>query len=328
MPGTAANELAAAAHRPISCSSRLQTMHARLFTAVLLCFMTAALPSAQSDLDAFMARVLERRDENWKKLQQYVLDERETFRLLGAGGARLFGFEREYTWFIRDGIFVRSPVKANGVTLGENERRRQEDEWIALERRREKRRGAADDRGELPVEADGDVLRQSLEPRFVSAAYFLKFTFDPGRYALAGRETVDGRPALRIEYYPTRLFNDDDREGRRRERRRDPDPEAERLNRQMNKVSLVTLWIDQRTHQILRYTFDNMDMDFLPGRTLVRVDEVTASMRMAEAFPDVWLPDTIRMRFAFTTAAGALDAHYDVQYRDYRLADVKTRIVP
>jgi hypothetical protein len=303
-------------------------MPARLLaTAALLCLAAVATPSAQSDLDAFMARVVERRDENWKKLQQYVLDERETFRLFGPGGVRVYGFRREYTWFIRQGVFVRSPVAADGVAIGESERRKHEEAWIAREERREARRARKEGREAQPPGAMEDVLRHSLEPQFVSAAYFLKFRFDPGRYALAGRDVIDERPVLRIEYYPTRLFRDADDErggdGRERDRR-----EADRLNAQMNKVSLITLWVDQETHQILRYTFDNVGMDFLPGRTVVRVDEVTASMRMAEAFPEVWLPDTIDMRFRFMTAAGAVEARYDVRYHDYRLADVKARIVP
>src|SRR4051812_12253846 len=33
--------------------------------------------AAQTDLDDLMARVLAQRDENWKVLQQYVLDEQE-----------------------------------------------------------------------------------------------------------------------------------------------------------------------------------------------------------------------------------------------------------
>jgi hypothetical protein len=57
-----------------------------VLTAGLLA--ASAVPRAQTpaaapttDLDDFMSRVLERRDDNWKKLQQYVLDERETFQL-------------------------------------------------------------------------------------------------------------------------------------------------------------------------------------------------------------------------------------------------------
>ena len=54
--------------------------------------MTAGAPtfstrvSAQSDLDAFMKDVVVRRDDNWKKLQQYILDEREEISLGGPGG--------------------------------------------------------------------------------------------------------------------------------------------------------------------------------------------------------------------------------------------------
>ena len=51
--------------------------------------------SERNDLDAFMSRVLARRDENWKKLQQYVLEERETFQHRRARGTPLFGFRRE-----------------------------------------------------------------------------------------------------------------------------------------------------------------------------------------------------------------------------------------
>ncbi|MEO8679452.1 MAG: hypothetical protein ABI665_10430, partial [Vicinamibacterales bacterium] len=103
----------------------------------------ASLPvgvAAQSDLDAFMERVLARRDDNWKKLQQYVLEEREAFDLTGPGGLPLWGMRRDYTWFIRQGVFVRSPLKANGVTVSESDRRKAEDEWLKREKSREERR--------------------------------------------------------------------------------------------------------------------------------------------------------------------------------------------
>ena len=44
---------------------------------------------AQNELDTFMERVIERRDENWITLQQYILDERETAEVLGPLGVRL-----------------------------------------------------------------------------------------------------------------------------------------------------------------------------------------------------------------------------------------------
>ena len=80
-----------------------------------------------------MERVLARRDDNWKKLQQYVLEEKEAFDLTGPGGLPLWGMRREYSWFIRQGVFVRSPVKANGVALSEADRRKAEDEWLRRE---------------------------------------------------------------------------------------------------------------------------------------------------------------------------------------------------
>ena len=292
---------------------------------------------AQSDLDDFMSRVLARRDENWKKLQQYILEEDERLHVTGPDGVRVYGFSHEYTWFIREGVFVRSPIKFDGVTISEDERRNAERRWIERERGREKRAEerakreaagtpSAGDNGSISVGPQGvqiDVLSGALEPRFVSAAYFLRFKFDPGHYALAGREKLNARDVLKIEYYPSKLFT----EGRTRpdKRVRERDDEIEE---KMNKVSLVTLWIDPKEHQILQYTFDNVGLEFLPGRSIVRIDELRASMKMTQPFPDVWLPGALEMGFGMSTALGSLQARYDVTYRDYRLAEVTSKIRP
>jgi hypothetical protein len=293
----------------------------------------AAINGGQSDLDAFMERVLARRDENWKKMQQYILDEDEHLSVTALDGRRVYGFDRDYTWFIRDGYFIRSPLKFDGVSIGESERNRYEQRFLEREKRRERRaqRAAADPDGddtksEVSVSTEGvqmDIVSSSLEPRFVSAAYFLKFKFDPGHYALAGREHLNGRDVLKIEYYPSKLFTEGRTRPDRRVRERD-----EQIEEKMNKVSLVTLWIDPAQHQILQYTFDNLGLDFLPGRSLVRIDEMRASMKMTEPFANVWLPGTIEMAFAMSTALGALRAQYDVSYHDHRLAEVTSKIRP
>ena len=178
-----------------------------------------------------------------------------------------------------------------------------EQEWIAHEREREARRTKTGEGADTPAKdapaAIGDVLRQTTEPRFVSAAYFLRFKFEAGRYALVGRETLDDRDVLRIEYYPTRLFRDDDPEEPRRDRRTKKSTASdddERIERQMNKVAIVTLWIEPLGQQIVQYTFENVGFDFLPGRSLVRLDDVRATMRMGQPFPGVWLPRDITGR--------------------------------
>ena len=331
-------------------------MRTKPLVAVLsLALLAVTLPgrlSAQSDLDAFMERVLARRDDNWKKLQQYVLEEKEAFDLTGPGGLPLWGMRREYSWFIRQGVFVRSPVKANGVALSEADRRKAEEKWLRRENYREegrKQRAEREQQG-LPPEADSraivisptgiemkdqqattpsdlpsnmdDMLKQGGDPQFVSAAYFLKFRFEKGHYALAGREKVDDRDALKIEYYPgTGLF----KEGKSRPNRKVRDKEDE-IEAKMNKVSLVTLWVDQQTHQILQYTFDDIDMDFFPGRALMRVSDLQATMRMGQPFPGMWLPRNLEMRFGMMLALGAVDATYQVEYLNYKQADVTYKI--
>ncbi len=102
-------------------------MTARSFTwlaaAVLGASLTLGAAPAENDLDAFMKQVVARRDDNWKKLQQYVFDEREQLEMRGPNRVAIWGERREYTWYIRDGFFVRSPTKFNGVTIGDAERR-------------------------------------------------------------------------------------------------------------------------------------------------------------------------------------------------------------
>ncbi|PYR02557.1 MAG: hypothetical protein DMF97_04425, partial [Acidobacteria bacterium] len=128
---------------------------------------------------------------------------------------------REYTWYIRDGFFVRSPVKFNGVAIAESERRKFEADYLKRQQARERRQprdrasaqppsssatesdGSAPDKqisteragGPAPpagIELDG-LLKQTRQPEFISSAYFLRFKFEEGKYALVGHETLDGR---------------------------------------------------------------------------------------------------------------------------------------
>ncbi len=315
-------------------------MHVSMKSSVLRLVLSAGLvaasavpraqtpaPAPATDLDAFMSQVLERRDDNWKKLQQYVLDERETFQLTGPGATPLYGVRRESTWFPRDGRFVKSPLRVNGVTISEEERRKAEDLWIAREDQREKRRALRAGPGGARVEAESTAplteegARQALEPGFVSAAYFMRFKFDPGHYALAGRDQFEGRNVLKIEYYPSKLFS----EGRTRPNKELRKKDAE-IQAKMNKGALVTLWIDPAEHQILKYDFENVDLDFLPGRWLVQLDGMNAAMEMGQPFPSVWLPRSIRIAFDLTIATGHIDGRYAVDYHDYKLATVATKV--
>jgi hypothetical protein len=309
--------------------------------AMLMSVAQLAAPGA-NDLDAFMRQVLAKRDDNWKRLQQYVLDEKEAIDLRGPGQVPIWGDRKEYTWYIRDGFFVRSPLKFNGVTIGEADRRKYEADFLRREQARDRRRGRGSQAGDAsdaapgpagaPSDAARDIdglLRQTREPEFISSAYFLRFRFEEGKYALVGRETLDSRDVLRIEYYPARLFNGTDRRrngrGSGRGSAEDKAYDAE-FRRLMNKVSLVTLWVEPDAHQIVKYTFDNIAFDFLPAQWLVHVDDLHASMTMSQPFPDVWLPRALDFQAAMTLAVGQFDLHYGLDYHDYRKADVTSKV--
>jgi hypothetical protein len=314
-------------------------------------FLAAALSArampAENDLDAFMKQVVSRRDDNWKRLQQYVFDEREQLELRGPNRVPVWGERREYTWYIRDGFFVRSPTKFNGVTIGETERLKFEADFLrqAQERDRRAARGgstnapgpgagtdgapvdAADSKADAELAQDvGGVIRQNRQPQFISSAYFLRFKFEEGKYALVGRETVDGREVLRIEYYPARMFTGSDRRRTGKSQSADDKARDAEFQRLMNKVALVTLWVEPKAHQIVKYTFDNVGLDFLPAQWLVHVSDVRATMTVGQPFPDVWLPTSLEVNLGMTLAVGQFDVRYGLDYHDYRVPSVTSKV--
>lgn len=313
---------------------------------------------AQTDLDAFMKKVLARRDDNWKKLQQYILNEKDVVELRGPGKMPVWGERREFTWFLRDGFFVRSPLTVNGVKINDAERQKAEDEYVRHEKARDKRikereQRAAAAAGTAPVAPPDStvpaaetasvegLIAQTREPQFVSSAYFLKFKFEEGKYALVGREKLDGTDVLKIEYYPARLFSDEtDRNARRagRGQKSNQDQQmGQAIETAANKVSLVTLWVEPKSNQIVKYVFDNVNLDFLPGAAFVRLTDVKATMQMGQPFlnvkasssnptPDVWLPKNVNMYIGLMVAVGQFDMRVSMDYTDYKLAETSSRI--
>jgi len=333
--------------------------------ALLLTPLAAPLAArAQSDLDGFMAKVLARRDENWKKLQQYILDEREVVVVRGPSQVPVWGQKRTYSWFIKDGIFIRSPLTVDGVTISDSDRRKAEENYLKKMKARDRRaaerakEGKADPDDpappEMPTSIDG-LLSQTRQPEFVDSAYFLKFKFEQGRYALVGKEPFNGRDVLRIEYYPARLFTHEQEQQVKRdaEKRRDRGEDVEaQMERMMNKVSLVTLWVDPASYQIVKYTFDNVNFDFLPAAWLLRLNDLKATMTMSQPFKldraggagreakppaaggdakaaevaELWMPKDVEFYFAAMLAIGSFDVRYRLDYHDYREAATSVRI--
>jgi hypothetical protein len=318
-----------------------------LASTFLAASLSAGAMPAENDLDAFMKQVVSRRDDNWKKLQQYVFDEREQLELRGPNRVPVWGERREYTWYIRDGFFVRSPTKFNGVTIGEAERLKFEADFLrqAQERDRRAARGgsanaagpgaaidgapadAADSKADAELAQDvGGVIRQNRQPQFISSAYFLRFKFEEGKYALVGRETVDRREVLRIEYYPARMFTGSDRRRTGKPQSADDQARDAEFQRLMNKVALVTLWVEPKAHQIVKYTFDNVGLDFLPAQWLVHVSDVKATMTVGQPFPEVWLPTSLEVNLGMTLAVGQFDVRYGLDYHDYRVPSVTSKV--
>ena len=174
-------------------------------TVLALLSIVPAGVGAQEDneLDRFMARVLEQQGQNAARRLDYVFDERAEGRMTGPDGDMLI--PRDYTWYARDGVFVRSPIRVAGVSIGAEERRAYETVWLESERQRRTRRSSArEGDAEEPVSADDALMLHwmfsglaqeaaraasdsgdnEVEPRFVAFA-FVDILFESGNYYLA-----------------------------------------------------------------------------------------------------------------------------------------------
>jgi hypothetical protein len=247
-------------------------------------------PTPPGVLDQFMAKVLEQRKINWDELHGYVFNEKEELEIKGLKLAALESFRREYVWFVRDGYIVRSPVRVNGVKVSKEDQARAEDDWLRSRKRRKEN---------------------------VNRDEFFSFKFKPGRYLFGGMQEFQGRKLALVEYYPPIADSEPDSGNKG-----DDDEKYERMFEKTLRVSMLIL---PEEHQIVRFTFDNVGLEFLPARWLVRIDDLKASMTMDKPLGDVWLPKDISASGSVSTANGTIRVRYSREFFDYSRTDVKVR---
>ena len=268
----------------------------------------SAAQEPTGDLDSLMALVLANHSVDWDQLYDYVFDEVEALRFEGTGIAAISSYEHEYTWYVRDGYLVRSPVRVNGVEIAEATRIEEEDDWL-----RRIRSGEPTER----IERDS----------------FFDFGFEPGSYYFAGRRLVDGRELVEIEYYPTRSYSID---AARDESEGPPAWKRDLLfgapllgnqagrakaERVIGRAAVITLLVDPKEQRILHATIESAGVEGLPS-WLVKVEGVRASMQMHRPLEEVWLPQQVSVAGTLVTARQSIDVVYSRVFRNYRRVEV------
>jgi hypothetical protein len=257
-----------------------------------LAYNNAEQSNDEGDIDAFMAKVLVERDSNREALRGYFFSERELIEIKGIELPAYERVEREYLWTEREGYLVRCPVRVNGVAVSREEQQAAEREW--LDKARKRRHEGLDQEA------------------------FFGFDFQPGRYLYAGKQGFQGREVVAVDYFPKM-----DRKGLTQKRRKS---RQEYYDKMFEKTLQVNLLILPEEHQIVKITFDNLGLDFLPLRWLVRFEGLTGSMLMDKPLGDVWLPKRIQASGRVSTADGALSLSYSKDFFDYHKTDVKIRL--
>jgi hypothetical protein len=246
------------------------------------------------DLNTFMQKVLEQRNVNWDDQYNFVFSEREALEFGGSfTAAPLQGFTSEYVWYVRDGYLVRSPVSVNGAPVPDDDRRREEDQFIESAKEG-KKSGQGIDRDQ-----------------------FFGFDFKKGEFFYAGKKEYKGQEVAVIEFYPEGMFKDD--------KEKATDNLDVKIERGLDKSMMAILYVIPEEHQIVRMELGNIDFGFLPGKWLVRIDQIGAAMTMAKQYGKVWLPEEIGAVGKAVTAYGDLYVRYTRRFYDYRLAQVRVQ---
>jgi hypothetical protein len=246
------------------------------------------------DIKAFMQKVLERRDVNWDDQYNYVFSERETLEFGSSfSAAPLQGFTSEYVWYVRDGYLVRSPVSVNGAPVPDDDRKREEDGFINSAKKG-KKSGQGIDRDQ-----------------------FFGFDFKKGEFLYAGKKEYKGQEVTVIEFYPEGTFKEGDDKGK--------ENLDVKIERGLDKSMMAILYVIPEEHQIVRMELGNIDFGFLPGKWLVRIDEIGAAITMAKQYGKVWLPEEIGAAGKAVTAYGDLYVRYTRRFYDYRQAQVRVQ---
>ena len=247
-----------------------------------------------NDLDEFMEKVMYKRQTDAENLRDYVFGEREVLDVRdGSKIAALVSYRREYVWFVRDDYLVRSPVRIDGVKVSTEEQTKAEEEWIKNQQQKRK---------------TNNLDRES----------FFGFKFAPGRYLYAGEQQFEGRKAVVVEYYPQ--MNNEDKNNKKNKKNTD------KFDGLFEKSFLVTMLISPEEYQILKITFDNVGLEFLPIRWLVRLNDIKASMIMDKPKGDIWLPREVSLYGSVSTADMDLSLNYSREFHSYTKSDVKVKL--
>ena len=232
--------------------------------------------------------------------------------------SNLWGDRRDIPGSCATDSSSRVPVSVNGVAISDTERRHAEEDYLRQAKARDRQhggeRGRASGPDAAPDAAAPDVeslIKQTRQPGFVDSGV-LPALQNRGRGTRARRpRDVRGprRAPCRV-LYPTKLFSHEENKQQRDERQGatpSSQDQSAAIEQMMNKAALITLWIEPKAFQIVKYTFDNVNVDFFPGAWLFRVTAVTASMTMNQPIagkPEIWLPRDLDVAFGGDARAG------------------------
>ena len=155
-------------------------------------------------------------------------------------GANATRGEREYAWYVRDGLHVRSPVRFDGVAVGDEERKKYEEEWAQRERERleskDKKAKEADKKEEVPRNRSrpGLKARRPFQRR-ASCRKPTSWTSSSSRGTTISpaANNSTGSRCFASRYYPKHMFDDSEERQNEKERAtrkgREEDRQGERL---------------------------------------------------------------------------------------------------
>jgi hypothetical protein len=274
---------------------------------------------SQDEMRKLVIASLEKADVDMKGMLNLVFSEDEIFinehYIINKGGVlepdKSFfpSFKKSYDWFVRDGVFVRSPKSINGVAISPSQRAAAEEKWLKEKGKDEKAKGLLDYYFELINDHWAAIEKHPPYYKFKPSEIY--YPFVSGRFIYMGEKIIENHNVAEIIYQPTYEEIIPNKASRRiLGSRLDP----------FRSINLV-FHIIPEMHRIVKLTegFESIPIEAL---TIIH------SMTMAEWDKNIWLPK--KFSFLFYCNGGCTEErgrmYYTREYHSFKKAHVETNL--
>jgi len=166
---------------------------------------------SQSEMRKMVDDSLEKSKVDLESLRDWVFSEVEVFKnetaVVKKNGKKTIdkllvpSFRKEYAWFVRDGVFVRSPTLIDGTAVNPTQKVAVEEKWFKEQKKRGDRKGLLDYFYDFKRNYVNSIFGNPPTWVRYDQSYFV-YPFVKGYFFYRGEKTFEGHKITEIQYVP------------------------------------------------------------------------------------------------------------------------------